>query len=508
MSTLSKQQPISVSILTLGTMKENNGRKIYITNKKLSNVYEIGEKVSIVYDYDNKQIKIKPADFMTGTHTISSKGNGTPVLDIKNRKVAETFGSDVEKVEVLFYKDEIIIKVSKTEKFKAQRKNKKGLNTFELFCGAGTLSNFFKRAGFNIIGGLELNQDYVSLFHENNEGDEIYTINGKLEDVHTSYFPKNVDVVLCGIPCTKYSPSNLALKKAQKAKRSGFDFDEKKLEEEYEAEALTFYVLTAIRAMNPKTIVVEEVPEYSEAPSSMMLRTVLKQMGYNINEAVSEGSNTKRKRWTLVADMDNAIELDNLICEKTYTIEHFLETSIEDRNWQTADENLRVAGMIRKGLGIRSCLPTDYKVNTFTTHSTRHTEPILKHPNKELYSEFTNREIAKIHGLPNTFVLDPRVTISRQILGQGVTDMFYTVAQRIKNNVFDIKFKNNTRTICGNEEIIDLTKDIMKKLNSEHLPIKSSIEAFNYLKDLSTKNIVVNHISKTHNFSQFEKFGA
>jgi site-specific DNA-cytosine methylase/ribosomal protein L21E len=494
-----------ISVLTLGKIgKENEGRKIYITNKKLQETFTVGEKVNINYDSSNKQIIIDKADLFSNGHTISKKGNGTPVLDIKNKTITKTLGSDIEKVEVLFFEDQIVIKVSKTEKFKAQRKNKNGLNTFELFSGAGTLSHFFKKAGFNIIGGLELNADYSALFHENNSGDEIYSIQGKLEDIHTSYFPKNVDTVLSGIPCTNYCDVNLKLKKAKLAKEKGLEHEESEIEKLYEADTLTFYVLTAIRSMNPKTVVVEEVVEYSETSASMMLRTVLKQMGYHLSETVSQGSNTKRKRWVLVANMANKINLESLVIQNANTLESLLETTIEDRDWKPKEEF--APSRLNENIGIRSCTPYDYISNTFTTHSTRGTEPILKHPTKDLYSEFTNREIANIHGIDKDFILDERKSISRQILGQGVTDMFYTVAQRVKGNTYEVKFKSGCKSIINDAQLLSLVKEIQLKHNFEG-NFETVEAAFEFCKKLESENIAIDSIRLTSNFSNYEKFG-
>lgn len=474
LANLQKNQPKSVSVLRLSDHGEN--KRIWIVSKKLQSVFQAGDKV-IAKSYKNeKMMVIDKAEILGGTHTISKRKSGTPILDIKNKSVEETFGSDVEKIEVLFFEDQIVIKVSKTEKFKSQRADKNGLNTFELFCGGGTLSQFFKEAGFNIIGGLELNPDYLALFHENHEGDEIYSISGNLEDIHTSYFPRNVDRVLAGIPCTKYSGSNLKLKQAQKAKREGKDYDEAEIAKEYEAEALTFYVLTAIRAMNPKTVVVEEVVEYSESSASMMLRTILGQMGYELSETVIESTHTKRVRWCLVANMGAQINLDNLSKDDGKTIVDFLETSIEDREWQSEQENPRVAGMIKKGLGIRSCLPTDKKSNTFTTHRTRHTEPILKHPTQELYSEFTDKEIANIHGLSNYHIGEVK-TLARQVLGQGVTDVFREVANRIKQ-------KSLKKEYGKFEVILDTT-------SSRYLVSKKEKLVFSAELDITTNEVLI-----------------
>ena len=423
--------PMQVSVLRLGNHGGN--KRIWIVNNNLKSVFAPGEKISVHYNTNEKQIRIKPAkNIFEGNHTVSSRTNGTPIIDLKNRSVGSVFGKDVEKIEVLYFKKEIVIKVAKTEYFKQKRAQKKGLNTFELFCGGGTLSHFFKQAGFQVKGGLELNEDYLALFHKNNPSEEIFSINANIEDIHTSYFPKDIDVVLSGIPCTTFSGSNVKLKKALKAKREGLPYDEDEIRKADSGEALTFYVLMAIKAMNPRTVVVEEVVEYSESSASIMLRLVLEHMGYSITETVGSGKHTKRKRWCLVANMGKEVSLSGLHVNDGKSIEDFLEVPVEEREWKHKDDFPR--SRLNESIGIRSCTPTDTMTNTFTTHGTRGTEPILQHPsNPDLYSEFTNREIANIHGLDNTFELDGRKTIDRQVIGQGVTDMFAEVASRILN---------------------------------------------------------------------------
>jgi len=449
-----KQKALGVSVLRLGCHKQN--RRVWIVNKTLEKIFPAGQNVRVDYHKQEKMIVVNRVDF-GANHTISSRKNGTPILDIKNMKVAETLGN-IERIEVVYLHDQLVIRVAKVEKQRQDREKKRCVNTFELFSGAGTLSHFFKRAGFQVRGGLELVDDYRALFHKNNDTDEIYSIGGRIEDIHTSYFPKDIDVVLSGIPCTNYSSSNVKLKAAQKAKREGREYDKEAVNKEYEAEALTFYVLTAIRAMNPRTVVVEEVVEYSESPASMMLRTVLEQMGYKTSEIVSQGTHTKRERWVLVANMGKQIALNGLIEDDGKKIEDFLELSVNERDWKPKEAF--APSRLNEKIGIRSCTPNDTKTNTFTTHSTRGTEPILKHPTQELYSEFTNREIANIHGIDSSFVLDERKSISRQILGQGVTDMFLKVAQRIIEGYIDehvwykLHFSNGSSLICREDEVI------------------------------------------------------
>lgn len=424
-STQAKKQ-LGVSVLRLGDHGEN--KRIWIVNKTLQQTFVAGEKVNVGYNKEAKEIRITKGGLL-GTNTVSSRQNGTPIIDLKGQKVGDTLG-DVERVEVLYFKDEIVIKVARLDHFKQKREAKTGLNTFELFCGAGTLSHQFKKAGFNIKGGLELDEDYLALFHENNPGEDIYSINARIEDLHTSYLPKDIDILLSGIPCTTFSGSNVKLKTALKNRREGKPYDAEEIKKADQGESLTFYVLTAIRAMNPRVCVIEEVVEYSESSASIMLRTILEHMGYSITETVSSGLHTKRQRWCLVANMGEAVSLENLLPGDGKTIGDMLETSVEDREWKPKEGF--APSRLNEAIGIRSCTPDDVMRNTFTTHSTRGTEPILKHPTEELYSEFTNREIANIHGLGKDFILTGKKTTDRQILGQGVTDAFYHVAQRIK----------------------------------------------------------------------------
>jgi len=450
---MSAVDPKSISILRLGEHGEN--KRVWIVNKTLQETFAAGEKVKVGYDKANKQIKItKPDSFLEGNHTISSRGNGTPVLDIKNKDVADTLGN-VDRIEVLYFKDEIVIKVAKVEHFKNKRAEKTGLNTFELFCGGGTLTRFFRNAGFNIRGGLELNEEYLALFHENNPGEKIFSINGRIEDIHTSYFPKDIDVVLAGIPCTTFSGSNVRLKTALKNKREGLSYDEDEIRKADQGESLTFYVLMAIKAMNPRTVVIEEVVEYSESSASIMLRSILGHMGYSISEAVSTGLHTKRQRWCLVANMGETVNLDSLWYDDGKKIGNLLEVSTEAREWKHKDNF--APSRLNEAIGIRSVTPNDNMVNTFTTHGTRGTEPILQHPeNPDLYSEFTNREIANIHGLDKDFVIDERKSIGRQIVGQGVTDMFKSIAKRII-------YKSAIKGVIHEDTIDLLTKNGYKR---------------------------------------------
>jgi len=420
------------AVKNLKTTK-SGGKRFWEESADFSRNFNPGDTVNYFYDMEKKVFIIEKTEVL-GTHTVSSRANGKPIIDIKNKRLTELF-ENVEKVEILYYPNKLIVKVANAETRKNQRSAKTSFKTYELFCGGGTLTDMFKQAGFEPIGGLEIEDKYLYSFEQNHRTKDTYTISASIEDILPEVYPKDIDVALVGIPCTNYSKANKQLQEALNRKRKGIATieDEQELEKVYTSEALTYYVLEAIRAMNVRTVVVEEVVEYSTSPASFMLRTVLKQMGYQLSETISTGTQSKRKRWCLIANMNSKIDLSNVLPSNKRTVESILEIPINKRDWKPASEHPRIKRASEKdSIGIRSVLPSDTMINTFTTHWTRSTEPILKHPTQELYSEFTNNEIKRNHAVSDNYILPEKKTIARQVLGQGVTDMFYYIAKRIK----------------------------------------------------------------------------
>ena len=412
---------------------ENGKKGLWINNLTLKKSLEVGDTINCIYDFENKVLIIEKAEIL-GSHTVSFRKSNPniPILDIKNGSLTRLF-EDVEKVEIQFYENKIVVKTALVEQKQNEREQKQGLRTFELFCGGGTLSEQFKYAGFTPVGGLEFNENCLKFFEHNHTSSKL-TILSDIRDVQPEEYPKNVDVVLCGIPCTTFTKSNKTMQEALSRHNKGEATQEDLtlLESRYEAEYLTYYVLEAIRAMNPKSVLVEEVVEYSTTNASELLRAILKHMNYEISETVSVGSHTARKRWCLVANAGSKVNLDNLIPSTTKTLLEVIGKTVDEIEWKKVSEIQRLATAQKKDtIGIRSSLATDTMCNTFTCHGTRHTEPTLQHPTEDLYYEFTNEDIKKIHGL-HDYKLSGVKTWDRYILGNGVVDMFRYVAERIK----------------------------------------------------------------------------
>ena len=380
---------------------ENGKKGLWINNLTLKKSLEVGDAINCIYDFENKVLIVEKAEIL-GNHTVSYRKSNPeiPILDIKNGFLTRLF-EDVEKVEIQFYENKIVVKTALIEEKQKEREQKQQLRTFELFCGGGTLSEHFKYAGFTPIGGLEFNENCLKFFEHNHTSSQ-YTILSDIRDVQPEEYPKNVDAVLCGIPCTTFTKSNKQMQEALSRHNKGEASNEDMilLESRYEAEYLTYYVLEAIRAMNPKTVVVEEVVEYSTTNAAELLRGILRHMNYEISETISTGSHTARKRWCLVANAGEKVDLDNLMPSTTKTLLEVIGKTLDEIEWKKVSEIQRLETASKKDtIGIRSSLATDTYCNTITCHGTRHTEPSLKHPTKDLYYEFTNEDIKKIHGL-------------------------------------------------------------------------------------------------------------
>lgn len=370
-----------------------------------------------------------------GERSISSRRN-KPVLDINNKMLSEAF-KGVERVKVVVKADSIQVVPLKEEKEQLRalaKKNKSSYTYFELFAGGGTLHSAFSEH-FKSVGGLELEDKYLETsFEPNNPNDFTYCTS--IEEADFSLIPKSVDVLLAGIPCTDYSLSGISKKGKEKSYESGVSGH------------LTFYVLEAIKTIRPVSVVIEEVPNYGASFSAAMLRSVLRDMGYNITETILDGEQlgamSRRKRFCMVASMTEGFTFALQPDLPMMTVADILEVSLEEREWM--DENdATIATMLRrvkeheeKGNGFKmgavslsdTCVPTI----TRGYFKRRLTDPILRVGNK--FSMFTKRELARLNGLSEDFILPDAKTTAGEVIGQGVLPVvFKKVASSLKQHL-------------------------------------------------------------------------
>ena len=86
-------------------------------------------------------------------------------------------------------------------------------SVIDLFCGCGGLSEGFKLAGFNIVGGIDFNQKAIDTYKKNFKNAtaicaDLMAFNEK--DIHTNFPNLNkVDVIIGGPPCQSWSEAGM-----------------------------------------------------------------------------------------------------------------------------------------------------------------------------------------------------------------------------------------------------------------------------------------------------------
>ncbi|MCT7563348.1 DNA cytosine methyltransferase [Aliarcobacter butzleri] len=422
---------------------ERNGTKrIWIESKKLHET-ELAQNLRYEpeYDFEAKRITLKAG--FTNKISIREKSNSL-VIDILNQNVNEIF-KGFQYVVIKLYNDEVIIEPLKEEKDQQIAKQKaysKTPTAIEIFAGGGTLVKALSDAGIKTIAAVELEDKYLQNLESNNPN--VTTYCGDLAKLDILMLP-NADMVVAGIPCEGYSQSQTKSEKF----------------EAHPTGSLGFYVLKIIDAIRPAVVLIEEVPNFKNSAMATMTRYVLTSMGYHINETELVGSDygslTKRKRYCMVASIKKGFEFNDSYKKiNIRTVKDILEVPIEERIWLDKNNSSTISYSIekekehiRKGEGFR--IGRTYVTDTITPtitkgyYKNRLTDPILCHPTiPDTYSWFTPRELARINGLPEDFILTETKSTNGEIIGQGVCyEVFNSIGkmivQHFNSEEFDIE---------------------------------------------------------------------
>ena len=152
-------------------------------------------------------------------------------------------------------------------------------NVLDLFCGAGGLSLGFKMAGFNIVGGIDFNQEAIDT-HALNFKDGFHFC-GDISTLDDEFILKNfegrVDVIIGGPPCQGFSTANMQQKDIESDDRN----------------KLFYQFIRFVRVLRPRAFVMENVrgiltKDNGHVKDVMM--EVMEELGYNVDVKVLAAS--------------------------------------------------------------------------------------------------------------------------------------------------------------------------------------------------------------------------
>lgn len=429
-------------LFTVAIGEHRGHERIWLETKRLLGTqFTTGTRISVVISKNKIVIKTGVENHASGKMLGISKIHsryGKPVLDISNQDVGECF-PDVLKVTVSIVGDTITITPSIKDEALGGYRPLKNSEFVEFFAGGGLLTASLRKSGYTPIMAIERDADYILTYEKNNPDTIVYQ--SDVLDIDYRRLVKGARLVVLGIPCTRFSNLRIDLKKERIL--SG------EPAEGWETIRIIHSLATALDFMNADQILVEEVPAFMDSLSENLLLTLLQAQSYHIAErtivrGADFGSMSTRERYCLIMSKDPALKLEIVpeMNEEQRTIGDILEVPAEEREWYGEGEHQSVDSLLaiekrhkEKGRGFR--LPRftvdDKRINTLSAdyYRKRVSDPVL-FDGKSKYSFFTYRELARLHGLDDSFVFMGAPSTNCRIIGQGVlVDVFASVGRQL-----------------------------------------------------------------------------
>ncbi len=432
--------------------------RVWLEGQKLAKEgYEPGMKLDLKPVGD--RVVLTPSE--TGKFLVSKRtknGQVTPLLEIREQSLAKIFDG-VEMLRVSIQRGKIIITAHHQQELVNERvdrlinkvANQEPLSVCSIFHGGGVLDAAM-HAGLEQAGiksklamAIELEGKYLDSSRRNNPelwDENSIAIESPVQFVPLNKNPPPVDIVIGGIPCTGASKSGKSKNKLEYA------------ESHEAAGAMFFSFLRIVQVLNPALVIIENVPEYADTASWVVIRSVLDSLGYEMQERILEGpefgSLENRKRLCGIAlskglggfDLSNVRTLHN----KPATLADILESvPLDSSRWKDfsylADKEVRDKAA---GKGFSRQLLTGNEATCGTIGKgyakCRSTEPFLIHPQDEGLSRlFTPVEHCRVKGIPESVIDGLSDTVAHEILGQSVIyPVFEAVAFELGTHLADL----------------------------------------------------------------------
>lgn len=192
----------------------------------------------------------------------------------------------------------------------------KKYTAIDLFCGAGGLTLGLQKAGFNVLAGVEICPPAIETYRMNHKNHKIYDVDIRklvpteiLKDLGLK--KGELDLLAGCPPCQGFS--------THRTRNKSTSIPD-------ERNNLIFEFVRFVEAMQPKTIMVENVPGLAKDRSLEKVIKQLKKLGYlfdqntvEVRDAALYGVPQRRKRMIMLASRFGFIELPRK-ARKTVTV--------------------------------------------------------------------------------------------------------------------------------------------------------------------------------------------
>ncbi|MDN5872934.1 MAG: DNA cytosine methyltransferase [Sinobacteraceae bacterium] len=418
-------------------------KRLWLEGQKLVREgYAVGTPYSVEFKTDRMVITAHEADDKTGQYRVSRRrrnGHTSPIIDIEAREMATLFDG-IEKLRVAIHAGRIVVTAHHQQQRVNQRIDRlvnrlsshKPLSVCSLFHGGGVLDKAIHHGMMRVgvktrIGvAVEMEPKYLDASLRNNPelwDEASVAIESRIQDVALGKSPPPVDILVGGIPCTGASKSGRSKNKLAFA------------ESHSEAGAMFFQFLQFVQVLNPSVVIIENVPEYQNTASMVVIRSVLDTLGYDIQECILEGNAfgvlERRKRLCAVAlskgmkgfVLDRVMPVKN---KEAHMADILDPVTLDSSRWKAFDylaaKQERDAAA---GKGFTRQLLTGAEEGCGTIGKgyakCRSTEPFIVHPQDPGKSRIlTPAEHCRVKGIPASVTDGLSETTAHEILGQSV----------------------------------------------------------------------------------------
>lgn len=391
---------------------------------------------------DRNAIRIRVAD--GGTRAVSKKERGgrtIPIIDLNSIRDLGIFDG-LETVRVLIGAGEIWVMPQAKEIRKRARERRLKEELAQGFIskgsiahGAGIMNNAlhegFKSAGIEtrLRWAVEYEDDSLEqasmdtgAWREDTVGIGLPMQDVAFADDYVRSHMRPVSCLSAGVPCTAASTAGRAKKRLASP------------EDDAKAGHLVMALMALLARANPALVLVENVVPYFSSASAAMLRTQLRELGYEVQELTIEGADyaiEARVRKVLVAISEGvAFDVQQLIAPPRVeqTVGEILEPIEADAKCWSEMTYLveKEKRDIAAGKGFRMAVASldDTRIGTLGTGygRNRSTEAKIPHPHREgLYRLMTPLEHARAKGIPARLIDGvSSATRAHAMLGQSV----------------------------------------------------------------------------------------